>query len=64
MTSSGHIECQYWIAFIVVECMLTFSLSQPDLNQFVGMTRLSHSDSGSLGHPEPLKMYNFPSERL
>ena len=39
-----------WIS-IVMECMKTFSLSQPDLNQFAGMTHLSHSESGSVGHP-------------
>ena len=39
--------------------MKTFSLSQPDLNQFAGMTHLSHSESGSVGHPKPLKMHDF-----
>ena len=28
--------------FVFMECMKTFSLSQPDLNQFVEMTRLYH----------------------
>lgn len=49
---------------IVMECMKTFSLSQPDLNQFAGMTHLSHSESGSVGHPKPLKMHDFHGKLL
>ena len=59
MTCSGHIKCRNGLKAIVMECMKTFSLSQPDLNQFAGMTHLSHSESGSVGHPKPLKMGDF-----